>query len=80
MRLTGDRNQCPSCSLGFNSTLAFDRHRTGPFDGGRRCLTESEMLAKGMALASSGFWVASQMRQEALAKRQNSGSWGADGT
>ena len=61
MRLTGDRNQCPSCLLGFNSTPAFDKHRTGPFDGGRRCLTEVEMLAKGMAISSSGYWVTRPM-------------------
>ena len=54
MRLTGDRNQCPSCLLGFNSTPAFDKHRTGPFDGVRRCLTEVEMLAKGWQSAILG--------------------------
>jgi hypothetical protein len=68
MRLTGDRNQCPSCLLGFNSTPAFDKHRTGPFDGGRRCLTEAEMLAKGMAKASSGFWVTRPMSADTLSR------------
>jgi len=70
MRLTGDRNQCPSCKLAFNSTKAFDKHRTGPFDGGRRCLTETEMQSKGMSISSAGFWITSSMGGEAVTQRQ----------
>jgi len=61
MRLTGDRNQCQGCKQYFNSTAAFDKHRTGDFGGGRRCLTDNEMLAKGMDRNSAGFWVGSLM-------------------
>lgn len=56
MPLSGDRNQCPTCALYFNSTAAFDKHRTGPFSD-RRCLTVDEMAAKGMAKNSAGYWV-----------------------
>ena len=31
MKLTGDRNQCQACKEYFNSTHAFDKHRTGDF-------------------------------------------------
>jgi hypothetical protein len=66
MRLTGDRNQCQGCKRHFNSTAAFDKHRTGDFGGGRRCLTDDEMLAKGMDKNSAGFWVGSRMGNAAL--------------
>lgn len=57
MKLTGDRNQCPSCGEYFNSTKAFEKHRTGDFGIDRRCMTREEMLAKGMAISGSGYWV-----------------------
>lgn len=54
--LRGDRNQCPGCSEYFNSSHAFDKHRTGEHqDNGRRCLTATEMTAKGMFVGSDGF-------------------------
>lgn len=56
MKLSGDRNQCPTCGKGFNSIAAFDKHRTGKFGVGRRCMTTEEMLAKGMVLRDDGFW------------------------
>ncbi|CAG9241110.1 hypothetical protein BDI4_100050 [Burkholderia diffusa] len=62
-RLTGDRNQCPTCGEFFNSTHAFDAHRTGPFGGAngkpahRRCLSTDEMRAKGMTVNKAGFWM-----------------------
>jgi len=61
MKLTGDRNQCQACKTYFNSTRAFDKHRTGDFGHDRRCLAEPEMLAKGMAKNSAGFWVGKPM-------------------
>ena len=61
MKLTGDRNQCQACKAYFNSTRAFDKHRTGDFGHDRRCLAEPEMLAKGMAKNTAGFWVSEQM-------------------
>lgn len=59
--LRGDRNQCAGCDLLFNSTHAFDKHRHGEHGNGRRCLTESEMLAKGMVKGADGFWRGSAM-------------------
>lgn len=57
-RLSGDRNQCPSCGLPFNSTAAFDKHRSGTFTPPARvCLDPTVMLEMGMALNTSGFWV-----------------------
>jgi hypothetical protein len=61
MRLTGDRNQCPGCDEYFNSTAAFDKHRVGQHGVDRRCLNADQMLAKGMAKNSAGFWVGSPM-------------------
>ncbi|MBC8638280.1 hypothetical protein IAG25_15780 [Caballeronia sp. EK] len=60
--LSGDRNQCSDCSLLFNSSAAFDKHRTsriGVYEGeqARRCMTRSEMELSGMALNQAGFWV-----------------------
>lgn len=57
--LRGDRNQCPSCSQYFNSTGAFEKHRTGNFHH-RRCLTVQEMTDKGMILRDDGFWIGSK--------------------
>ncbi len=65
LKLTGDRNQCPTCRLYFNSTYAFDKHRTGTFGVGRRCLTVPEMEARGMAVNNAGFW-ASETRPSSL--------------
>jgi hypothetical protein len=64
--LRGDRNQCPTCLELFNSTFAFDLHRTGPYGNPkqpRRCLSEVEMAA-GMARNGSGYWV-SRLREGA---------------
>jgi hypothetical protein len=57
MNLTGERNQCPTCELYFNSNAAFDKHRTGDHGKNRRCMTVEEMIAKGMAINSRGFWI-----------------------
>lgn len=71
MKLTGDRNQCQGCKEYFNSTAAFDKHRAGQHGVDRRCLTPAEMLAKGMAQNSAGFWVGEPMTDAACAARQN---------
>jgi len=55
--LTNDRNQCQGCKTYFNSTYAFDKHRRGEHGHNRRCLTEAEMLAKGMSVNKDGFWI-----------------------
>jgi hypothetical protein len=68
-RLTGQRNECPSCLLPFNSNAAFAMHLTGEIVVDRRCRTEDEMRAAGMATNSAGFWVTRLMDGDALATR-----------
>lgn len=75
--LTGDRNQCPGCGGFFNSTAAFDAHRTGPFGHSgqpaqRRCLTAGEMRAHGMALNRAGFWVKHPLPEAGIVARGHS--------
>ena len=61
------RSKCDGCGLTFNSTSAFDTHRTGEYESrdpkGRvlrpsthRCMTEEEMRARKMAPNDRGFW------------------------
>jgi hypothetical protein len=57
MRLTGSRNQCQGCKQYFNSTTAFDMHRTGEHGVNRRCRTTDEMTALGMLVNHAGFWI-----------------------
>lgn len=57
--LRGQRNQCAGCGELFNSTHAFEKHRTGEMSA-RRCLTSKEMVEKGMVKKPSGFWVGSE--------------------
>lgn len=65
VKLSGDHNECPSCGKLFNSTRAFEKHRYGEWGNEhythakRRCLSESEMLEKGMAISSTGWWISS---------------------
>lgn len=66
MILTGQKNQCRGCSQYFNSNRAFDKHRTGHYEHGRRCLTPDEMIAKGMSLNAAGFWISESMASEYL--------------
>ena len=61
LKLRGDRNQCPSCLEYFNSTRAFEKHRHGVFGVDRRCMTDAEMVDKGMVLGADGFWRGSAM-------------------
>ena len=53
---------CPGCHQSFTGTAAGDMHRVGDHDlsqgpGRRRCLTISEMEAKGMAQNGRGVWM-----------------------
>jgi hypothetical protein len=57
MRLTGDRNQCRGCGEFFNSTTAFDAHRSGDYGKDRRCRTAGEMQKRGMLKNADGFWI-----------------------
>lgn len=61
VHLRGDRNQCTGCDRLFNSTHAFEKHRYGDHGVDRRCMTETEMLSKGMFLGTDGFWRGSAM-------------------
>lgn len=66
--LRGDRNQCAGCSRLFNSSHAFDKHRSGPHaNNGRTCMTPEAMLAHGMVLGSDSFWRGSAMPESLLA-------------
>jgi hypothetical protein len=62
MKLTGNRCRCSGCGEHFNSASAFDRHRTGTYGTLRqpctpRCLTATEMQARGWLKNGAGFWV-----------------------
>lgn len=65
MTLTGDKCQCPTRDQLFNSTYAFDKHRVGTW-GSRRCLTDIEMRAKGMAVNRGGFWISQALPASAM--------------
>jgi hypothetical protein len=69
--LSGDRNQCPACSKYFNSSLAFEKHRTGQFGIDRRCMTTEEMLEKGMSEKIDGFWITKKKPIELTEKYLN---------
>jgi hypothetical protein len=68
MTLHGDRNQCQGCKAYFNSSFAFDKHRTGEHGKDRRCLTADEMAGKGMSKNAAGFWISSAMPSDVLAE------------
>lgn len=46
------RCQCSGCARYFSSVGAFDKHRR---DGA--CLSEAEMIARGMVVNGKGYWV-----------------------
>ena len=66
MTLHGDRNQCCGCGEYFNSTFAFDKHRTGEHGKDRRCLSPEQMKEIGMAVNSAGFWISAAMITKSL--------------
>ncbi|BAO90701.1 hypothetical protein [Caballeronia cordobensis] len=80
--LSGDRNQCGNCGELFNSTYAFEKHRTGTVGvregpDARRCLDPSQMQMLGMVKNLAGFWITERLtirdieqRNEALAVRE----------
>lgn len=63
-------NLCRECNTDFGSVQAFDLHRVGkhaytyseglkfdpPVEDGRRCLSESEMLERGLVKNQRGTW------------------------
>lgn len=78
MKLRGDRCHCRNCLEYFNSTRAFDRHRTGSYGtmrepGDRRCLTVPEMEARGMVRNAAGFWITGKSRRAYPPTERHSG-------
>jgi hypothetical protein len=71
MKLGHSRNQCGGCGEYFNSTSAFDMHRTGQFGVNRRCMTPQEMEAKKMSKNTDGFWVTRVFDGDALRRKLN---------
>lgn len=60
VKLTKDRNECPSCGALFETSEAFDAHRIGDFASGskpntRRCMTAAEMEESGFRANRDGF-------------------------
>jgi hypothetical protein len=55
-KLRGDHCKCPTCGEYFNSTRAFDKHRTGEY-GARRCLSPDDMRVRGMVVSATGWWL-----------------------
>ena len=59
------KSHCGGCHQMFTSLSAFDMHRTGKFERKkRRCLTEQDMLAKGMVQNTKGWWMRSAFDRE----------------
>jgi hypothetical protein len=57
-RLRGNNQcRCSACGELFASVATFHRHRTGDYQNSRRCLTHSEMLARGWIQNGSQFWI-----------------------
>jgi hypothetical protein len=60
IKLTEDRNECPSCGVLFETSNTFDAHRIGNFataskPNTRRCLTAEEMHGAGFRTNKAGF-------------------------
>lgn len=75
VKLSGDRNECPTCGELFNSSAAFDKHRTGPFGevgkpAARRCRDVAEMRQTGMEKNSAGFWVTHRLAPDARSSQR----------
>ena len=59
-----DTCECAVCGLQFNSTAAFDKHRTGNHKKDERvCLTVTQMSEIGMGINTRGRWVTA-LREE----------------
>lgn len=69
--------QCTVCDRYFKSDYAFQKHRifantkaqTAKDWSQRRCMTEAEMLAAGMAQNASELWVSEKLTTAGLASR-----------
>lgn len=59
MKLQGKICQYGACGRTFSATSVFDKHRTGPFTHNvltRECMTDEQLLAKGMYQDAKGRW------------------------
>jgi hypothetical protein len=65
-RLTENRCLCQPCGEYFNSLKGFDRHRVGAYPNSRRCLTQPEMVNRGMTINAAGFWITEIRRRGRL--------------
>lgn len=54
-----DKCQCAVCGMYFNSTYAFDRHRSGEW-AARQCLSAVELREKGWGINGTGHWITSR--------------------
>lgn len=89
--LKGCRCQCAGCGEYFASERAFERHRIGSYadpdqwQGTRRCLNLSEMLANGWTRSTRGFLLQPDSRragageQGALQTQAATGVHGGEG-
>ncbi len=69
MRLTGNRCRCSACGEYFNSVWTFDGHRVGNWQdrgANRRCLSVSEMQARGWLRNDAGFWISGKRPMSAM--------------
>ena len=57
MKTTHTKCLCTTCGDYFNSTAAFDKHRTGEHATGRRCMTHQERRSIKMDTNLQGYWV-----------------------
>jgi len=57
--INSNRCMCPTCGLFFKSIRGFDMHRRN-----MKCLSEEEMLDKGMAINKTGHWVSRLMSSD----------------
>jgi len=57
-RLRGNNQcKCSACGELFAMVSTFDKHRVGDYASGRRCISRSEMLAKGWVQYAAQFWI-----------------------
>ncbi len=55
---------CGGCERMFASLASFDKHRTGSFSRKeRRCMSEQEMTAHGLAVNTVGIWYIAQSHE-----------------
>lgn len=57
LKVTHSRCRCTACGDYFNSTAAFDKHRTGEYPGARRCMDHQERRERKMDTNTAGYWV-----------------------